>query len=85
MIRHKLLKIPTKAIEELESKIRNDNTLDSMFRLMYNQYVDELEGDEAIDFVQYRESAINNLINNTYILKFLILLIRNYLILETRF
>lgn len=56
----------TKAIEELESKIRNDNTLDSMFRLMYNQYVDELEGDEAIDFVQYRESAINNLINNTY-------------------
>nr|DAK71209.1 MAG TPA: hypothetical protein [Caudoviricetes sp.] len=33
---------------------------------MYNQYVDELEGDEAIDFVQYRESAINNLINNTY-------------------
>lgn len=37
-----------------------------MFRLMYNQYVDELEGDEAIDFVQYRESAINNLINNTY-------------------
>ena len=41
----------TKAIEELESKIRNDNTLDSMFRLMYNQYVDELEGDEAIDFV----------------------------------
>lgn len=26
----------TKAIEELESKIRNDNTLDDMFRLMYN-------------------------------------------------
>lgn len=56
----------TKAIEELESKIRNDNTLDDFFRLMYNQYVDELEGDEAIDFVQYRESAINNLINATY-------------------
>jgi hypothetical protein len=33
---------------------------------MYDEYVRELDSDDVITFEEYRDNAINNLINNTY-------------------
>lgn len=56
----------TKNIQKLEEQIRKDTSLDAQLNLMYDEYVRELDSDDVITFEEYRDNAIDNLINNTY-------------------